>query len=581
MSEVVVMPMTGVSGHHWAWAVAASNRKQTAPQGARRASAQMQSASVSPRATTPDIHPDVLAAWPQISVATRIADLPDALAQRFRLDLHDRHHLRARWEGNTDGLTDTSRSGLAMALITCLRRAGYSAVEAAQLAFLHAHGDLADVTKFSDDRSAVRAFTRAWNKADDGTPAADTLTGGIQPTAHGAPSQLTWTFSPARRDVLTSPPGPRPWVYGTLLMRGHTTILASPGGVGKTSLLMVMSLAMTSGRALLARENAHVGRGHRPHRPFRVAVVNLEDPLDELERRVAATARHYRLDTQHFAERLFLNSGRVNPLVVALRTSRNTLDAAPVVDALITALREEQIEVLIVDPLLHSHEGDENDNTHMGFVMHLWNRIASEANCAVVLVHHFRKGGSAGDAEAVRGASALQGAARVMLTVRTMTKDEAEDLGLGETERLSCFRFDSAKANMAPANETEWFRLVGVPLMNGTEEYPSGDSVQTVERWEPSGEFRDLVPDVIEAILRDIETADPPYTNAAQSPRWLGNRMVELSGISREAAARTTKLWLAAGFIKTGLFKNKNGSARTGITLAIPIEAIMARVRRP
>lgn len=180
----------------------------------------------------------------------------------------------------------------------------------------------------------------------------------------------------------------------------------------------------------------------------------------------------------------------------------------------------------------------------------------------------------------MRGASALQGAARVMLTVRTMSKEEADNLGLGDAERLSYFPFDSAKANMAVASRTEWFRLVGVSLGNGTPEYPNGDVVQTVERWEPTGEFRDLGPEAVRTLCEEIETSDPPFTMAAQSPRWLGKRVMEVAGISREAVARTVKSWMERGFIKIGSFKNKDGNTRAGINLAISVEEMLGRMSR-
>jgi hypothetical protein len=68
-----------------------------------------------------------------------------------------------------------------------------------------------------------------------------------------------------------------------------------------------------------------------------------------------------------------------------------------------------------------------------------------------------------------------------------MTEEEAQLFNLkNETLRRSLVRQDSAKLNIAPpAVDTVWFRLVGVPLNNGTPAYPHGDVVQTVERWSP------------------------------------------------------------------------------------------------
>ena len=70
---------------------------------------------------------------------------------------------------------------------------------------------------------------------------------------------------------------PRPWLYGTILSRGTTTILVAPGGVGKSQLALAMAADLGSGRGLLG---FHIFQ--------RVAVwyLNLEDDEDELDRRV-------------------------------------------------------------------------------------------------------------------------------------------------------------------------------------------------------------------------------------------------------------------------------------------------------
>ena len=73
----------------------------------------------------------------------------------------------------------------------------------------------------------------------------------------------------------------REWVYGRHLVRGFVSCTIAPGGIGKTALLCAEALAMVTGRPLL---------GDAPQGRLRVWLVNLEDPIDELRRRIAATA---------------------------------------------------------------------------------------------------------------------------------------------------------------------------------------------------------------------------------------------------------------------------------------------------
>jgi hypothetical protein len=65
---------------------------------------------------------------------------------------------------------------------------------------------------------------------------------------------------------------------------------------------------------------------------------------------------------------------------------------------------------------------------------------------------------------------------------------------------------DSAKVNIAPSmTKAKWFRLIGVPLNNGTDLYPNGDTVQTVEPWSPPETWDGLDLGTINRILDAID----------------------------------------------------------------------------
>jgi hypothetical protein len=68
-------------------------------------------------------------------------------------------------------------------------------------------------------------------------------------------------------------------------------------------------------------------------------------------------------------------------------------------------------------------------------------------------------------------------------TPYAMDTIEAEHFGIDAGERRDYVRLDSAKVNITRHSKAAtWFKLVGVPLNNGTPDYPNGDVVQTVER---------------------------------------------------------------------------------------------------
>jgi RecA-family ATPase len=131
------------------------------------------------------------------------------------------------------------------------------------------------------------------------------------------------------------------------------TCTIAPGGHGKTSLVIVEALALASGRALL---------GITPTERARVWLWNGEDPVDEVDRRITAAMLQHEIEPQHIEGQLFRNTGRETPIVLAAQTRAGTLIAKPVVNAIIEAIRHNQISALIIDPFVKSHKVNESDN---------------------------------------------------------------------------------------------------------------------------------------------------------------------------------------------------------------------------
>jgi hypothetical protein len=120
----------------------------------------------------------------------------------------------------------------------------------------------------------------------------------------------------------------------------------------------------------------------------------------------------------------------------------------------------------------------------MSLVMRALKRLAAEFNCAVLIIHHTRKGGDLSNAEAISGASAIVNLARRALMTLPMTDNEAKQLLVLPSERFRYFKVAASKSNLAPAsNETPWYELCTVELPNAEPPvYPSGDRVQAVAR---------------------------------------------------------------------------------------------------
>ncbi len=263
---------------------------------------------------------------------------------------------------------------------------------------------------------------------------------------------------------------PREWLYGTRLIRRFVSVLAAPGGVGKSSLALAQALALASGRGFL---------GEHVHHSVPAWVFNLEDPLEETQRRVAALMRLHDIPPDSLAGRLFLNTGRTRRLVMADLDSQGAI-AHPDREAVVEAAQQAGIGLIVVDPFVKSHRLDENSNAHMDAAATAWAEVAERTGCAVLLVHHVRKGAAEG-VDATRGAKSLTDAARSASMLSPMSQEDAQSLSVPERERWRYVRLDDAKANLAPRPDAaRWFRLETVALGNGNALYP------TATAWPPS-----------------------------------------------------------------------------------------------
>lgn len=323
------------------------------------------------------------------------------------------------------------------------------------------------------------------------------------------------------RDPTNIPP--RQWLYGGHYIRNYVTATVAPGGLGKTSVVQTETLAMASSRNLLGTE---------PAVDFlKVWLWNLEDPAEEVERRFAAAVQHHGINPAEFAGRLFINSGRDTPLVIASKVRDAISVAQPVVDALVAEIKAKEIDVLIIDPFVSSHNLPENDNGAVDAAVKAWGRVAGLANCSVELVHHSRKlNGDQISADSARGGSAFVDGCRAVRVINRMTEEEATKYGMDEHRRYFFMMPD--KQNMAPpADKRDWYQLVSVPL-------PNGDNVAAVEKWSPPNPFDDVTVQHLEQAQREFDQGN--YRESDQSPEWGGFVVARLLDIDAGEGLRAS-----------------------------------------
>jgi hypothetical protein len=334
----------------------------------------------------------------------------------------------------------------------------------------------------------------------------------------------------------------RQWLYGDLLVRKIVSATISPGGVGKSSLAAGEALAMVSGKPLL---------GVSPPEKLRVWLWNLEDPQEETERKIQAAALHYELGPKDIGDRLLVDSGRDQKLVIAKTTKDGAVIIQPVVDSLVAEIIKYQVDVLVIDPFVSCHEVAENDNSAMDLVVKEWGRVADRGDCAVHLVHHTRKMGDAVEVttESSRGGSSQTDACRVVRVVNRMSKQDAEKAGV-ENHRLY-FRVFNDKGNFAPpAENSQWFKLESVDLGNG-EMGLLGDSIGVVTEWEWPDTTAGLTAADYDKVAAEVRGGK--WRQSIQATNWVGVAIAEALNLDLDVAAdkakvkAALKMYLAAG----------------------------------
>jgi RecA-family ATPase len=181
--------------------------------------------------------------------------------------------------------------------------------------------------------------------------------------------------------------------------------------------------------------------------------------------------------------------------------------AEPVYDAIVSTIKMNKIDVMVVDPFVSCHSVNENDNNAIDAVVKKWGKVAHATNCAIHLIHHSRKpGGEAVTAEHSRGASALNDGVRASRTLNMMTEAEAKKAGV--ENRKAYVRVDDGKQNLAPPSErTVWFRKESLKLANG-------DTAPVAVPWEWPNAMADVTKD--DLALAWISTARiPPNARVA------------------------------------------------------------------
>jgi RecA-family ATPase len=369
-------------------------------------------------------------------------------------------------------------------------------------------------------------------------------------------AEQSWPTPYNMFDALTLPR--REWVYGYDYIRKYISVTASAGGIGKSSLINVEALAIATGKPLL---------GTAVKQQTNVWVINLEDPISEMQMRTIAVMQHYGITPEEIKGRLFMDGEDTIQITLAAEGRDGLITNDNMLAAMIRVIKENKIGAVILDPFVSAHLVNENNNGSIQAVVAMLRKLARDTNSSVQLVHHIRKtNGDDATIDSVRGAGSLIGAARAARVINRITPEDAIALGVDEHEALGIFRVDDGKANLAPPSDKAVYRrMQSVEIANG-------EHIGVATEFKLPDLFDGVTTKNLYNVQRTIgkaEEADNAYRANVQADNWVGKAVAEelnldLGKPNQKAKAKAIiKQWVSSGSLQVVKLPNKRKGGDT------------------
>lgn len=279
-------------------------------------------------------------------------------------------------------------------------------------------------------------------------------------------------FGPDFEDVTKAPVEVRPDITPAHA-RGEVSIMAAASGAGKSSLAVLIACAIAWERPDLIGLDS-IGW------PGDVLIFSNEDRHKAVRRKIKAVAKYHNLEPDEQKHNIVVKRGRV----ALLQMTRDGFVPGPefltVLDWIADHRTRYSIGLVVIDTLASAKAGgDEKSNDDMQLFMNAGADIADAAFCSVEFLHHNRKGDD-GSLAAVRGASAIGGAARSNVGLTKASKDDANRYGWSEEEQGAHVWWTGIQANDRAKLGRVLFKFVSIALPAIDPREPDGLHEQVV-----------------------------------------------------------------------------------------------------
>lgn len=237
-------------------------------------------------------------------------------------------------------------------------------------------------------------------------------------------------------------------------LAGTVGVIAAAGSTGKSFAAVEMGMSVCSADA----DKSLLNLGVEHH--GRVIIFNAEDPEVIIHQRLHSIGGYLSpAAREEVAEKMI-----IEPLV-----GRQTNILDPKWQEAVLRVAEGS-RLVVFDTLTRWHQVDENSNGDMATVLGVFEMICRETGAAVLFLHHVSKSmgrdGRQDEQQATRGAAAITDNARWQGWMQTMSKSEAETLGVDPDNRKRYVRIGGNKENYGQAATERWLeRKEGGVLM--------------------------------------------------------------------------------------------------------------------
>lgn len=178
------------------------------------------------------------------------------------------------------------------------------------------------------------------------------------------------------------------WVFEGSLLSRTTGMLVGPGAVGKSTLMLLMLMAVATGRDILPGI-------FTPTRAGKVLGVFCEDDEIVLHHRMYSMGFQVFRDDQEALDLLRQNMTLVTTVghdVRFLDASTKNLEESKFFGEVFKVIQNvENLRLIMLDPVSRFHGAEENDNGAGTFLVNLLERIAERTGAAVIIIHHVSK----------------------------------------------------------------------------------------------------------------------------------------------------------------------------------------------